>query len=145
MTLASMMMSLAPCCASRIPPLAFLESSVPFGVAGKGLLRRSSLCKPCSLRPAHSGPRHKSGLVVARASISSLYQAKGRSEESLKEVAELLSRKKFTLDVASLLALETRRKAASTQMDQAQQERNQKSKLIGQMKGRGEDTMQIMS
>jgi seryl-tRNA synthetase len=74
-----------------------------------------------------------------------LYQARGRTEEALTEIAQQLSKKKFNLDVSALLALEAERKSVQAQVDQVQQERNSKSKSIGQLKSKGQDVSQIMS
>ena len=92
-----------------------------------------------------SQTRKLSNLQIAKGSISTLYQAKGRTEESLKAFAPRLAAKKFELDVALLLKLEAERKEAQTLASELQAERNSKSKMIGMMKGKGEDTTAIMA
>ena len=59
-------------------------------------------------------------------------------------VAERLKTRGFTLDVASLQDLEARRKTLQSETQSLQNERNQKSKSIGQAKAKGEDTSEIM-
>ncbi|WP_407275247.1 serine--tRNA ligase [Halothiobacillus sp. DCM-1] len=60
-------------------------------------------------------------------------------------VAEKLARRGFVFDVASFEALEAERKAVQIQTEQAQAERNARSKRIGQMKAAGEDTTALMA
>ncbi len=55
------------------------------------------------------------------------------------EVAELLSRKKFRLDVAALQKLEAQRKAVQSQTEALQNDRNLRSKEIGKAKAAGQD------
>jgi seryl-tRNA synthetase len=59
--------------------------------------------------------------------------------EGIEETAALLQRRGFTLDVASLQALEVRRKELQVRTETLQNERNTRSKSIGQAKARGED------
>ncbi|OON40868.1 serine--tRNA ligase [Izhakiella australiensis] len=54
-------------------------------------------------------------------------------------VAEKLARRGFKLDVATLQALEERRKVLQVETETLQAERNSRSKSIGQAKARGED------
>ena len=98
-----------------------------------------------SVRSWRQQTRSLSNLRLAKGSISSLYQAKGRTEESLKEIAEKLARKKFALDIPMMLKMESERKEAQILATDYQSERNSKSKLIGVMKGKGEDTSAIMA
>lgn len=60
-------------------------------------------------------------------------------------VAEQLARRGFVLDVDQFQALETERKAVQMQTEQAQAERNARSKRIGQLKAAGEDTSALMA
>ncbi len=59
--------------------------------------------------------------------------------QSLDEVARRLARRGFVLDKETYLALEERRKALQVRTQQLQNERNTRSKAIGQAKARGED------
>ncbi len=54
-------------------------------------------------------------------------------------VATNLARRGFTLDVAALVALEERRKAAQIRADALRNERNTRSRAIGKAKGQGAD------
>ncbi len=65
--------------------------------------------------------------------------------KNVDEVARRLRDRGYDLDVARLSALESRRKALQVELQTLQQERNAKSKLIGQMKSRGEDTEELLS
>ena len=60
-------------------------------------------------------------------------------------VAANLARRGFTLDVAALGALEERRKAVQIRTDALRNERNTRSKAIGQAKARGEDVAPLLS
>jgi len=62
----------------------------------------------------------------------------------LDNTARLLARRGFTLDVATITALEEKRKQVQVITQQYQNERNIKSKAIGQAKARGEDTKPLM-
>ena len=62
----------------------------------------------------------------------------------LDNTARLLARRGFTLDVATITALEEKRKQVQVITQQYQNERNTKSKAIGQAKARGEDTKPLM-
>lgn len=55
------------------------------------------------------------------------------------ETAKALLKKGFTLDVASLVALDEQRKAVQVKTENLQQERNSRAKSIGQAKAKGED------
>ncbi len=59
--------------------------------------------------------------------------------QSLDEVARRLARRGFVLDKETYLALEERRKALQVRTQRLQNERNTRSKAIGQAKARGQD------
>ena len=62
----------------------------------------------------------------------------------LDNTAKQLARRGFTLDVATITSLEEKRKQVQVLTQQCQNERNTKSKAIGQAKARGEDTKPLM-
>ena len=62
----------------------------------------------------------------------------------LDKTAQLLARRGFTLDVSTITSLEEKRKQVQVLTQQYQNERNTKSKAIGQAKARGEDTKPLM-
>jgi len=62
----------------------------------------------------------------------------------LDNTAKQLARRGFTLDVATITSLEEKRKQVQVLTQQCQNERNTKSKAIGQAKARGEDTKSLM-
>ncbi len=62
----------------------------------------------------------------------------------LDNTAQALARRGFALDTAAIAVLEERRKQVQVQTQQYQNERNVKSKAIGQAKARGEDVRPIM-
>jgi seryl-tRNA synthetase len=62
----------------------------------------------------------------------------------LDKTAQLLARRGFTLDVATITSLEEKRKKVQVLTQQYQNERNTKSKAIGQVKARGEDAKMLM-
>ena len=62
----------------------------------------------------------------------------------LENTAKLLSRRGYTLDVASIAILEEKRKQIQVLTQQYQNERNTKSKAIGQAKARGENVQPLM-
>jgi seryl-tRNA synthetase len=62
----------------------------------------------------------------------------------LDNTARLLARRGFALDVATIANLEKKRKQIQVLTQQYQNERNIKSKAIGQAKARGEDTKPLM-
>jgi seryl-tRNA synthetase len=62
----------------------------------------------------------------------------------LEKTAQQLARRGFVLDVQSITSLEEKRKQVQVQTQQYQNERNTKSKAIGQAKARGEDTQPLM-
>ena len=64
--------------------------------------------------------------------------------KSIDAVAERLRARGFELDVASFGRLEAQRKALQVETQALQSERNAKSKLIGQMKSRGEDQSELL-
>jgi len=63
----------------------------------------------------------------------------------LQEVAERLATRGYQLDVARIEALEAQRKTVQTRTEQLQNERNTRSKAIGQAKQRGEDIAPLMA
>jgi seryl-tRNA synthetase len=64
---------------------------------------------------------------------------------SPEEVARNLARRGFTLDVASLGALEERRRHFQLEVDRLRAERNSHAKAIGMAKGKGEDIAPLMA
>ncbi len=62
----------------------------------------------------------------------------------LRSVAEQLKKRYFELDVSALEKLEKNRKACQIQTEELQNERNSKSKLIGQTKAAGEDIQPLL-
>ncbi|MYN44581.1 serine--tRNA ligase [Pseudoduganella sp. FT93W] len=60
-------------------------------------------------------------------------------------VAARLATRKFQLDVEAFNALEAERKAIQMRTEELQSKRNSQSKLIGMMKGKGEDTTAVMA
>eukprot|EP01030_Chromulinospumella_sphaerica_P011943 gene11943-11737_t len=60
-------------------------------------------------------------------------------------VAARLATRKFQLDVDTFNALEAERKAIQMRTEELQSKRNSQSKLIGMMKGKGEDTSAVMA
>ncbi len=62
----------------------------------------------------------------------------------LDDTARRLARRGFVLDVATIANLEEKRKQVQVLTQQYQNERNTKSKAIGQAKARGEDTKPLM-
>lgn len=60
-------------------------------------------------------------------------------------VAERLALRNMTLDKATIVALEEKRKALQTETEKLQAERNAGSKRIGQAKAKGEDVAAIMA
>jgi seryl-tRNA synthetase len=61
------------------------------------------------------------------------------------QVAANLARRGFALDTAALVALEERRKAAQVRADQLRNERNTRSKAIGQAKAQGRDVGPLLA
>lgn len=59
-------------------------------------------------------------------------------------IAEALKKKKFVLDVDRLAELDSQRKVIQTATEALQNERNQRSKLIGKAKAAGEDVSEIL-
>ena len=68
-----------------------------------------------------------------------------RLRTNLQEVAQGLAKRGFKLDVSRYEALETRRKALQVQTQELQNERNTRSKGIGQAKARGEDIQPLLA
>ncbi|WP_439134559.1 serine--tRNA ligase [Pseudomaricurvus sp.] len=60
------------------------------------------------------------------------------------ETAKALQKKGFTLDVSSLVSLDEERKAIQVKTENLQQERNTRSKGIGQAKAKGEDIAPLL-
>nr|WP_315395477.1 serine--tRNA ligase [uncultured Duganella sp.] len=65
--------------------------------------------------------------------------------KDIANVAARLATRKYQLDVDAFNALEAERKAIQTRTEELQGKRNSQSKLIGMMKGKGEDTTAIMA
>jgi seryl-tRNA synthetase len=65
--------------------------------------------------------------------------------KDIDNVAARLATRKFQLDVAGFNALEAERKAIQTRTEDSQGKRNALSKQIGMLKGKGEDTSQVMA
>ena len=63
----------------------------------------------------------------------------------LDNIATQLAKRGFTLDTASLTALEEQRKAIQVKTQELQNERNTRSKSIGQAKARGEDIAPLLA
>ncbi|HMT94660.1 serine--tRNA ligase [uncultured Thiothrix sp.] len=68
-----------------------------------------------------------------------------RLRTELDEVAKQLARRGFKLDVDAVRALEGQRKALQTHTEELQNQRNLRSKSIGQAKARGEDIAPLMA
>jgi len=60
-------------------------------------------------------------------------------------IATQLAKRGFTLDTATLIALEDQRKAIQVKTQELQNERNTRSKSIGQAKARGEDIAPLLA
>jgi seryl-tRNA synthetase len=60
-------------------------------------------------------------------------------------VAANLARRGYALDLAQFAQLEARRKQAQVAVDALRNERNTRSKAIGQAKARGEDTAPLLA
>ena len=65
--------------------------------------------------------------------------------KDIANVAARLATRKYQLDVDAFNALEAERKAIQTRTEELQGKRNSQSKLIGMMKGKGEDTAALMA
>jgi seryl-tRNA synthetase len=65
--------------------------------------------------------------------------------KDIANVAARLATRKYQLDVEAFNALEAERKAIQTRTEELQGKRNSQSKLIGMMKGKGEDTTAVMA
>ncbi len=65
--------------------------------------------------------------------------------KTLDDTAAQLTKRGFKLDVAQVQDLEARRKQAQVAAQELQQERNKRSKSIGQAKGRGEDIAPLLA
>lgn len=63
----------------------------------------------------------------------------------LQDVADRLATRGYRLDVARIEALESQRKTVQTRTEQLQNDRNTRSKAIGQAKQRGEDIAPLMA
>lgn len=63
----------------------------------------------------------------------------------LAQTAERLSTRGMTLDVAAISALEEQRRVLQVETQELQNQRNTKSKAIGQAKGRGEDIAPLLA
>ena len=62
----------------------------------------------------------------------------------IEQTAQQLARRGYPLDVAAISALEAERKALQVKTQNLQQERNQRSKAIGQAKAKGEDAQPLL-
>ena len=61
------------------------------------------------------------------------------------QVAEQLKKRGFQFDLQQYTELESQRKSLQTELQSYENERNKKSKLIGQAKARGEDVASILA
>lgn len=61
------------------------------------------------------------------------------------EVAQKLKKRGYTLDVAAITSLEERRRSIQAKTESLQQERNTRSKSIGQAKAKGEDIAPLLA
>ncbi|EIJ33236.1 serine--tRNA ligase [Thiothrix nivea] len=68
-----------------------------------------------------------------------------RLRTELGEVASQLARRGFKLDIDGIRALEERRKAVQVETQNLQNERNSRSKKIGQAKAKGEDIQPLLA
>ena len=68
-----------------------------------------------------------------------------RLRNNINEVAEQLMRRNFRLDVDAFNALEEKRKTLQTATQDLQNERNTRSKSIGQAKAKGEDIQPLLA
>ena len=68
-----------------------------------------------------------------------------RLRTELDAVAAQLARRGFTLDVETIRNLEEQRKALQVETQTLQNERNTRSKTIGQAKARGEDIQPLLA
>nr|VFK54345.1 MAG: seryl-tRNA synthetase [Candidatus Kentron sp. TUN] len=68
-----------------------------------------------------------------------------RIRNQLEETAELLSKRGFVLDTATLRELETERKQIQIRTQELQQQRNTRSKNIGKAKAAGEDIAPLLA
>ncbi|MDA1342707.1 MAG: serine--tRNA ligase, partial [Proteobacteria bacterium] len=62
----------------------------------------------------------------------------------LDKVKQQLDRRSFAFDPAPYVALEARRKQVQVKTQELQNERNSRSKLVGQAKAKGEDVQPIL-
>jgi seryl-tRNA synthetase len=65
--------------------------------------------------------------------------------ENISETAKQLARRGFILDVATITALEAKRKQLQIKTQELQNERNVRSKAVGQAKAKGEDVTALLS
>jgi seryl-tRNA synthetase len=65
--------------------------------------------------------------------------------KDIDSAAARLAARKFQLDVATFNALEAERKVIQTRTEDLQAKRNALSKQIGMMKGKGQDTTEVMA
>ena len=68
-----------------------------------------------------------------------------RLRTELDDVAQQLARRGFKLDVDAVRELEARRKALQTRAEELQNQRNTRSKTIGQAKAKGEDIAPLLA
>eukprot|EP00288_Rhodomonas_lens_P015060 CAMPEP_0177706640 /NCGR_PEP_ID=MMETSP0484_2-20121128/9332_1 /TAXON_ID=354590 /ORGANISM="Rhodomonas lens, Strain RHODO" /LENGTH=510 /DNA_ID=CAMNT_0019218113 /DNA_START=71 /DNA_END=1603 /DNA_ORIENTATION=- len=126
-------------------PAAFVSSSAPRMLSLVGN-RRAAISGYRRMLPGGFQPMRSknTGIRSLAGSVAGLYQAKGRTEEAIKEVAEMLARKKFELDSAAILKIEAERKIVQAEVSSLQEERNSKSKSIGMLKAKGEDIAPVL-
>ncbi|GAB2502428.1 serine--tRNA ligase [Pseudoxanthomonas sangjuensis] len=90
--------------------------------------------------------RQESAIIGAHSAIPDAMLDPTLLRNQPAELAERLRASRgFELDVAALASLESRRKQIQVRTQELQNLRNTKSKAIGQMKARGEDTAAIMA
>ncbi len=65
--------------------------------------------------------------------------------QDIEEAAERLKGRGFELNVAEIQALEEKRKALQVKTQELQNERNTRSKAIGQAKAKGEDIAPLLA
>jgi seryl-tRNA synthetase len=65
--------------------------------------------------------------------------------QDIEQAAERLKARGFELNVAELQALEEKRKTLQVQTQELQNERNSRSKAIGQAKAKGEDIAPLLA
>ena len=131
--------------ADRLPKLMSLQAKVEWWMQNK----------PCYFEPIHKLPRDKHSNrrfpIMLRILIICLPLAKATSMHDLRALRDdpagydrNWARRGLGGQAAELLALDERRRAAQTEMQVMLQQRNEKSKLIGQLKAQGADAQGSM-